>query len=380
MKILYLHETALLSGAENSLLNLVANLDKDKFEVLFACPPKGAFVDKLSSLGIKAYPVDFPSVRRLTGLRATIGKVRNIIMEDKVSLIHSNSIRTHIYAWLAGRPEKIPIVWHERNLIEREIIDPDRALASLPDAIICNSNAIAKRFIRKGRLPGKVHIIHNGVDVERFNPLIKGDGIRKRFDIGDEEIVIGIASRFNQNKGHEIFLSAASNLLKEVPGGRLKLKFLIAGGAVFEEDMNRETRLKAFAREADMGDRVIFTGFVNDMPEIYAATDIFVLASFAEPCGRVIAEAMACGKPVVGTNIGGTPEMVADGITGLLVRPGDAPAMAGAIRMLVEDKDRRLAMGREARIKAEKEFDIKAHAKKTGDLYSHILKLRKWGV
>ena len=372
-KILYLHETAQLSGAENSLLNLIANLDRERFRPVFACPAAGPLVDRLSALGVTVYPVDFPQVRKIGGVYGTLNKVRDIIRKEKIEILHSNSIRTHIYAWLAARLEKIPVVWHERNLIENEIIDPDRMLAFLPDAIICNSRAIAKRFMKDGEIPEKVHAIHNGVDLEQFNSLVKGDAVRRRFGIGQEEIVIGVASRFGQNKGHETFLSAASKILEEAPSDRLRFRFLIAGGAVFKKDKYRDQYLKKLAEELNITDRVIFTGFVSDMPEIYAATDIFVIASFAEPCGRVISEAMACGKPVVGTDTGGTPEMVAEGITGFLVPPGNAVKLADAIRILIEDKNKRLAMGREARVKAEKEFDIKAHVKNTEDLYSRIL-------
>lgn len=373
VNVLYLHETSVIAGAENSLIQLVKNLDPAKFKPFFILPEEGPFAVQLRECGAEVGLIDFPKIRNGIGVIRAIKLIRRFILKNKIALVHSNSIRTHVYGLISGRLSGVPIVWHERNLIEREIIDPDRMLAFLPDAIICNSNAIAKRFIKYGRAPEKVHVIHNGVDVERFNPLVKGDEVRRKFGIGQEEIVIGIASRLNQNKGHETFLSAASKLLKEAPNGRPRLRFLIAGGAVFEEDKHRERYLQKLAEELNIADRVIFTGFVSDMPKIYAAIDIFVIASFAEPCGRVVAEAMACGRPVVGTGTGGTPEMVADGVTGLLVSPGDAAAMATAIRMLIEDKSKRLAMGREARVKAEKEFDINVHAKKTEALYSRIL-------
>ncbi len=372
-KILYIHETSRFSGGENSLLNLALNLDKEAFEPVFACPPGGPFVEILLKSGIKVYPVGFPAVRKLTGVLGAVVRVRKIIRDEHISLVHSNSIRTHMYAWLAGRAEKVPVIWHERNLIEREIIDPDRALSFLPDAIICNSRAIAERFINKGSLPEKVRVIHNGVDIQKFSPAASGNNMRKAFGIGSDEIVIGIASRFNKGKGHEIFLASAARLLKDVPDGRRKLRFLIAGGAVFEEDKDREKYVKSLAGEYGISDRVIFTGIIKDMPDIYAAIDIFVLASLAEPCGRVVSEAMACGKPVIGTDSGGTPEMITDGVTGLLVMPGNADAIADALAILIGDKDKRLEMGRSSRQKAEKDFDISLHAKETGQLYLDMI-------
>lgn len=371
--ILYLHETALISGAERSLLALIAELDKGRFRVSVACPAGGPLPDKLMELGARVHPVDYPKIRMIAGVHATVDQLRRIVKEDDIALIHSNSIRTHIYAWLAGHPDRTPVIWHERNMTDTEIVDPDRCLSFLPDAIICNSEAIARRFMKHGRMPDKVCVIHNGVDLDRFNPSVSGDGLRRRFGIDADETVIGIASRFNKSKGHEIFLEAAVKLMRAVPGADNRLRFLISGGAVFGADMEREAALKRAALREGLSGRVIFTGFSDNMPEVYSASDIIVLASTAEACGRVVSEAMACGKPVVGTDSGGTPEMIADGVTGILVKAGDAAGLAAALKTLIGDRDKRLAMGRESRKRAEKEFDIKIHAKETEDLYLRVI-------
>jgi glycosyltransferase involved in cell wall biosynthesis len=205
---------------------------------------------------------------------------------------------------------------------------------------------------------------------------VRGNEVRKEFGLRDDDVVVGIASRFSMNKGHEIFLRAARRLigLRATGSG---LKFLVAGGPVFGVDAPRETTLRKLCDELGLTGRVVFTGLREDMPRVYAAMDIFVIASFYEACSRTVLEAMACGKPVVGTNIDGTPEMVADGMTGLLVPAGDAERMAAAIGTLAEDKDKRLAMGIEARKRVEKEFDIKAHVKKTECLYTRLLERHK---
>lgn len=375
VKILYMHETGSLGGAENSLLNLAANLDRKKFTPIFACPADGLLAESLTSLGVKVYPMEFPRIRNIRGVRTTLKKIRKIMRDEKVGLIHSNSIRTHIYAAAAAHLEGVPVVWHQRNLIDKEVIDPDRALSFVPDAIVCNSEAIAKRFARHGRIPGNVRTIYNGVDLKLFNPMVNGDRARGEFGIAKDQIVIGIASRFSRNKGHETFLSAAAKLLKEIPGGPSKLRFLIAGGAVFAEDLEREKVLRDLCASMGLGDRAIFTGFRTEMPEVYAMMDIFVLASDAEPCGRVLFEAMASGKAIVATNTGGTPEIVSDGITAILVAPRDPDATAAAIKTLIEDPARRLAFARAGRARAEEMFGIEKNVRKTEELYSRLLKL-----
>lgn len=376
--VLYLHETGRISGAENSLLNLMAGLDKEIFRPVVACPADGGFADALSSIGVKVCPIHFPPVRRFFGLGPTVRLLRTFIREENISLVHSNSIRTHIYGWLAARASGIPIIWHERNLIdkEKELIDPDRLLSFLPDAIICNSGAVAARFMKRGKVPAKVHVIINGVDIERFNPAVSGDAVRRKFGITQDEITIGIASRFHKIKGHETLFSAVARIFKHAPEARKRLRLLVVGGGVFNEDTWREEYLKKLIKEIKIEDRVILTGPLNNMPEAYAAMDIVVLPSLSEACGRVVIEAMATGKPIIGTDVGGTPEMIDAGRTGILFTPGDSCGLADAILSLVNDPHKRLAMGAAGRARAEKVFDIKEHIKKTEKLYQSLINSR----
>ena len=369
--ILYLHETSKISGAENSLLNLVRGLDKSTFKPFFVLPEEGPLAAELRGIGIDVNIVGMPQVRRLIGVVSAAKRLRRLVEDKRIGLIHSNSIRTHFYAWMAGRGKGIPVVWHQRNLITKEVVDPDRLFSFLPDKIVCNSEAIASRFLSKDRLPPKVEVVHNGVDTRMFSPSADGKAVRQEFGIKDDEIVVGIASRFHRLKGHETFFEAAKILLRDMP--QRKLKFLVAGGAVFDADMRRELEVKIMANDGQLKGRVIFTGFRGEMPQVYAAMDIFVLASGSEACGRVAIEAMASGKPVVGTNTGGTPELVEDGMTGLLFPPGDANALANALKTLIDDGAKRQAMGVAGRKRAEEMFSIEANVGKIQHIYRQLL-------
>ena len=257
--ILYLHEASQVSGAENSLFNLAVHLDASRFSPVFICPGKGEFADKLRDAGIKVYPIAFSPVRRIIGISAVIRRIRSVIKEENIALLHSNSIRTHIYASLAAKAFGLPVIWHQRNMLGNELIDPDRLFFFLPSLIICNSQAVARRFIRKGKIPAKVRVVHNGVDTVKFSPEIKGVDIRKEFGIGEDQIVVGMASRFNVIKGHETFFKAARIVLGQPARNiRNKLKFLVAGGAVFEEDRERERQLRDFVYELGLSGNVIF--------------------------------------------------------------------------------------------------------------------------
>ena len=371
--VLYLHETAEFGGAENSLLNLTGRIDRTKFDPIVACPDNGLFPEKLKKIGIEVYPVAYPPLRRLVGVLPAIKKIRDIIRSRDVRLVHSNSIRTHLYGVIAVRPYGIPTIWHQRNLLIKEHIDPDRLFSLLPDKIICNSRAIADRFLKNGRLPSKVAIIYNGVDTEKFRPSINGGKVREEFRIAPDEIVIGIASRFNLYKGHETFLRAAHCLITGAPEITARLRFLIAGSPVFKEDEFREKHLVDLADKLGIRDKVIFSGFRNDMPEIYAAMDIFVLASDAEPCGRVVLEAMASGKAIVATGSGGTPELIKDNQTGFLFEAGDMKALAGKLAILIRDRSLSADMGAAGRKRAEEDFSIERNIRATEEIYTELL-------
>ena len=357
MNILYLHETSEISGAENSLLNLIRKIDRDTFSPFFVLPNDGPLPLALKELEVSVFFRVFPKIRAAAGVLKTISVIRAIIREMNIQLVHSNSIRTHIYGAIAAKLESIPVIWHERNLLTQERIDPDRLFSFLPDRIICNSLAIAQRFLIWGRLPPKVRVIYNGVDTALFNPSVAGEKVKKEFAITDEECVIGIASRFNKLKGHETFLKAAQ-ILSVGSDVKRRLRFLVVGGAVFNEDIPREAYLHKLTRELAIDDKVVFTGVRKDMAEVFAAMDIVVLASDAEPCGRVILEAMASGKPVIATNSGGSPEMIMDGVTGYLFSPGDEAALAEKIIALVNNAHKAKDMGEQAYKRVEGFFTI----------------------
>lgn len=372
--ILYLHETSGFSGAEESLLNLVRFIDHNKFEPLFILPDEGKFSGKLRDNNVRVFIVPMPSIRRMLGVIPSVKSMLKIASENNARIVHTNSIRTHIYGAYIAKRLGIPIVWHERNLIWGELVDPDRLFSSIPDRIICNSGAVGKRFLRNGNLPVKVKIVYNGVDAVRFNPAIDGSNIREEFGIGHGEIVIGIASRFNLLKGHDTFLESARILCEDKRSGGESIRFLIAGGAVFPGDLKREEYLRKKAQYLGIVEKVVFTGLRDDMPSVYAAMDIFVLASYSEACGRVLLEAMASGKPIVGTDAGGTPEIVKDGVTGFLTRLGDAKALAEKTTVLIDSAAMRKDFGTAGRKRIEQNFLIEKNVKEIEDIYLDLIR------
>jgi glycosyltransferase involved in cell wall biosynthesis len=286
------------------------------------------------------------------------------------AILHANTPRTNLYAAAAGRLAGIPVIWHCRNLLEPGMRDTDRWFAWLPDRIICNSAAIAARFTGS-RWRDRVVVIVNGVDLTEYRPEVSGAGIRTELGWTSRPLIAAI-SRLDPEKGHATLLEAMRRVLIRCPAARL----VIAGRAAVDPT-GRHAALQRHIEELGLGKVVRLVGFRRDIPELLAAADICVLPASAEACGRVLLEAMAMATPVVATASGGTPEIVRDGVTGILVPPGDAGAMATALENLLQDPTRAGSMGAAGRERAVAHFSIEAHAEKTMRLYADVLASRE---
>ncbi len=366
--ILFLHHVGHFSGAENSLLHLVMRLDKEKFRAIFLCPGKGEFPRRLSEKGIPVIPHEFGRTREIVNLWKSIWKIRQVVRSYGVGLLHSNGPQTNIPAGLAARCMGIPVIWHARNLLKQGMVDIDRITDLLPRRIICNSEAIRARFIG-GWTEKKAVTIINGVDLKDYDPSIPSKVIREEFGFPSGARVVGMTSRLGWDKGQLTLLEAVARLKDRLPD----LWVFIVGGNVFDEDEWIPDFLKKKAQEFGIADSVVFTGFRRDVSRLYAGMDVLVLATDAEPCGRVIFEAMAMAKPVVGTDNGGTPEIVVDGETGLLFRYGDAQELADKIAHLFDNPVQITKMGEAGRKRIEKNFTIDKYVEKTQKEYLQLI-------
>lgn len=368
VRVLYLHHVVQISGAENSLILLLRHLDRGRVIPLFAGPANGPFPDSLYREGIPVLPMPFGPLRDLPGLARSVRLVLTLIRGQRIDLLHANGPQTNICAGLAGRLAGTPVVWHMRNLLYGNMVDVDRLLAGLAAQIICNSDAIRERF-RGSKAWAKSLTIPNGVDLREFNSEVPREPFRRELGISPEETAVGMVGRIGLGKGHAHFVEAAIQLLRRGS----KAQFLIVGDPLFPKDAWRVEELRQRVKEARVRDRVRFTGFRHDIPQIMRGLDVLVLASDAEPCGRVLFEAMASGTAIVATNSGGTPEIVRDGYEGLLVTPRDGQALAHAIGRLIEDPSLRATLGRAGFTRAREEFSIERHVDRTLEVYAEAL-------
>jgi glycosyltransferase involved in cell wall biosynthesis len=368
--VIYLHATDVLAGGERSLVNLIRHLDPARFCARVACDTTDEFVASITAFDIPVERLRLPGLRRPGP--AAVQAVRRLAQHCKqagAAILHANTPRTNLYAALAGRMAKVPVVWHCRNLLEPGMRDTDRWFAWLPDRIICNSDAIAARFAGS-RWRDRVVTVMNGVDLIEYHPGLSGAAVRAELGWAGRPIIAAI-SRLDPEKGHEVLLEAMQQLVGRCPDARL----VIAGRAAVDP-AGRHAALQRRIESLGLGANVRLVGFRRDIPQLLAAADVCVLPAAAEACGRVLLEAMAMAKPVVATASGGTPEIVQDGVTGILVPPGDAGAMAAALEILLRDPARVGSMGAAGRDRAVAHFTIEAHAEKTMRVYTDLVVAR----
>jgi len=361
MRILFVHSGSDLYGASRSLLRLSTRLVKDGHSVLAVLPDEGALAPALSLAGVTVrvhgrMPVVTRSgVRSLRGLFSlfvnlpvSIYQLSRWVLDFKADVIHTNTALILSPGWaarLTGRPH----IWHVREFFAE--FGPlwrvyQWYMAILADLIICVSTPVAAQY-DEGIRTHKVRVIHNGFPAAEFQPVPSEEVLqfKKQFGLQDETLA-GIVGRIKYGrKGQEVYVRAASLLKERFP----EVRFLLIGSP-FPGNESHLENLQKLISSLDLGERVIYTGDVKNIQAAYAALDICVLASaLPEPFGGVVIEAMAMGKPVVGTAHGGTLEQIENEVTGLLVPPDDPARLAEAMVKLLADADLRQRMGQAGR-------------------------------
>jgi glycosyltransferase involved in cell wall biosynthesis len=282
--------------------------------------------------------------------------LRRLAGEVEAALVHANVLRAAIYALPAARLAGLPLVWHVRDIHPRG--PAARLLCRGADAVIAISEAVA------GALPcsSRAQVIYNPIDEAEARP-------RTRVELGlpAEGLLVAHVGRLRPWKGQRAFLAAAARLRH--PDAR----FVVIGGRILDDDeQGYADELVALASSLGLAGRVTFTGQRDDLADVWPHLSILAHTATAEPFGRVVAEALRAGVPVVAFADGGVPEIVDDGETGRLVAAGDVDALAQAIDELLASPTVRARMGRLGQQRAEKRFAPAWHARAVERVYDSL--------
>ena len=347
----------MMGGGQWSLYYLVKHLNKELFRPVVLCPAEGDFAERVRSAGAEAICFEVGRIRNMN--LCMVRQIASIIRDRQISLVHTDSTTETLYAGIAARLTRVPLVWHIRASERERLLD--RLLSRIATRLVLAANMLEPMF-EWLQGSGKLSVIHNGIPIEEFDAFPATPSLREEFGIDTDTALIGCIGRIEKWKGQEYLIHAMRNVERA--------KLILVGG-VGDKDYAR--KIQKLCKESGMESRAIFTGYREDIYRIVKCLDIAVFPTLREAFSRVILEAMAAGKPVVATDVGGNPEAVQDGITGYLVPPRDPSALSTRINELVNNKEKREHMGLAGRKRVEQCFTIERCARSVELLYEDLL-------
>lgn len=360
----------LIGGTERQVVNLIQNLDRARFDVHLACfRLAGPLLQEIDAtdVSLAEYPITtLPSPRTLLQQ----GRLARYIKARGIRIVHSFGFYANVFVIPAARLSGVEVIVASIRDTGDHLTRLQKAMQKwacrAADHVLVNAEAIRTVLVDQGYDPSRISVIRNGIDLSRFRNHASTGAVRLGLGLKASTPVVAVFSRLNRLKGIEYFLEAVALLAKRFD----EVRFLIVGDSVSQA--YRE-ELEARARALGLGERVAFTGFRVDVPELLAEVSVSVLPSLSEGLSNVVLEAMAAGVPVVATSVGGTPELLEDGVTGLLVPPRDPAALAQAIGSLLEDPARGRSIGQAGRQRVAERFSLEATLRQTEQLYERLL-------
>jgi glycosyltransferase involved in cell wall biosynthesis len=339
-----------IGGAEMITACIIRRLDRTRFAPELCClKERGALGEALAA----EVPVHYGLLRGKYDLRVFPRLVRILCKRKIDAVITVGAGDKMFWGRLAARRAGVPVILsalHSTGWPDG-VGRLNRLLTPITDVFIAVAESHGRFLVEHERFPAtKVAVIPNGVDTERFATVANVSAIRRALNIGDTDPVVGIVAALRPEKNHELFLEMARHVVSQHPSAR----FLIVG------DGPRRTELEHRAAELGIQANVVFLGMRDDVPDLLSAIDVFVLTSHIEANPVSILEAMSAGRPVVATNVGSIHEAVADGSTGFLVPPGDAPRLSECVIQLAQDRQLARRMGAAGRKVVAERWSINA--------------------
>lgn len=353
------------AGSERQAVELMKRLDRSRFDVRMVCFQKdGWLLDELPGPPTEVEEFRLAGFFNVTAFRQARAFL-NLLRRRRVHVVQSFSFYSNLFAIPIARLAGVPVVLGSRRedarMKTRVHQLAERWCYRLATGVVTNAEVTKDQLVRRDGLPAeRAWVIHNGLDLDRFDRLGSAPLAAGRQQEGP---LIAIVAHLRPEKGHMVFLEAASRLARRYPTAR----FLIVGAGDCRELI--EQRIW----ELRLTDRVRLTGLVKNIPAVLRSVDIIALSSFHESFPNAIMEAMAASLPVVATDVGGARELVVDGHTGYLVPSGDAAALADRMAALCDDPEARRKMGEAGRRRIVEEFSVEKMVRNFERLYDRLL-------
>ena len=358
-----------IGGSERQVFNIRQGLDRSRFDLHLGC--FGRF-DEQIPFDLSGTPLEVYQIGKLYGPKALkeCFKFRRYLRRHRIDVVHAYNFYANVFAVPAARLARVPVVLASiRDTGEIWTANQravNRMACRLADRVVVNAETIKRGLVEEGYPPEQVVVVHNGIICP---PIQDSDDhvLHRELGISPNDLLIGVVCRIARVKGLEYFLDAARDIIARVP----KARFVVIGDNAFNPEYREE--LKEQAIRLGMKDRVIFTGFRLDVQKILSSLAVSVLPSLKEGLSNSLLESMAAGVPVVATNVGGNPEVVIDGETGLLVPPKNPAALAEAICRVLLTPGLRQSFGQAGRRRVLEQFSNERMVRTVERLYGDLL-------
>lgn len=362
LNILQLVNGFAIGGGEIGVLTLVKLLNRDKYhQVICAVGQGGPLQQDFEATG---YRVEVFNKKRSFDF-SLITKVANLMQKEKIDIVLTTLFYADVIGAFAAHRAEVPvdISWEvvSHPFKFHHTYAYKRALKYI-DMVVPVSHAIGRQIMAERGVPKeKIHTIHYGVDIQKYNIR---DGAAKRIELGlrSDEIVFGTNARMTHQKGHVYLIEAAQEVVKKFPN----IRFVLAGDGPLRSDIEKQIK------NANLENNFLLIGFRNDIADLLPAYDMYVLPSLFEGLPNQVLEAMACGKGVIASAVDGTVEAVVDGETGILVPSKNSPALAKALLNVLENRQLFRKFGENSRKRIEQNFTIKQEIQKFETLFDDL--------
>jgi glycosyltransferase involved in cell wall biosynthesis len=378
VKILYAETYTHAAGGQRGLLDLMTYLDKREFEPVLLLQGPGRLQQEAEKRGVRWIRKRLEPFKNRWlpfSWMLGVGAVQDVLRRERPDVVHSNHLYVGRYSGRAANKLRIPCLVTLRLVHEPEIFDRYNRWNTLRchDRIIANSDEGRRVFEADESIRGKISTIKNGMDLQRFRPLPDRSDLKRRlgaaYGLDESSLVITQVASMVPQKGNEELTRVFVDLARSHPAIPIHLFFV--GGAFARAD--NSPAIRAMAKEAGMEGRIHLTDYVSDVTELLNLTDISVLCSRErEGLPRSIIEAMACGNPVVGTDVGGMRELIQDGRNGFLIRPRDMRELRERLERLILDAGLRRSMGEEGLRIARRDHDIRVMMERYQSVYREL--------
>jgi len=365
IRVVELLATGTNGGAQEHVYNLATRIDRARYDVSVCSLTPGSAIRKLERAGIPVCVIEASDdAEAVEAVAAHLAAVGADVVHNH--MYHAEVIGTQAAWRIAAAGRRRPYVVgtvHSSRIRSDEDKAILRRLTARIDHLIAVSSSIVRKIDDEGRHGAPVSLIYNGIDLERYDHQVPCCTLREEYGLPPEGPMVGVVARLEPEKGHPTLLEAWPRVLAAFPDASL----LIVGEGSRCEKLGEQARALGIERS------VVFTGRRDDVPAVTKSLDVAVLPSYREAQGLTILEAMALSRPVVASNVGGIPEMIEDGKTGLLVPPHDPVALADAIVRLLVDHPLADTLGKAGHDLVHDRFCVELMARAVETIYDEAL-------